>query len=134
MKIRFEKESNKDNILRDYQNCRLDNTFLAGNEYGISNTYSIFDDNNHIGYITVSPREDDIFIELIELFSEYRRFGYGSKVVNEMFDFFGVSKISGESLSSAIPFWYNLGAKFFISDDELKYCYNNCETAFFELG
>lgn len=134
MKIRFEKESNKDNILRDYKSCKLDNAFWAGNEYGISNTYSIFADDTHIGYITVSPREDEIFIELIELFSEYRRLGYGSEVVKEIFNFFVVSHISGESLSSAIPFWYNLGAKFYISDDELKYCYNNCGTAFFELG
>jgi hypothetical protein len=72
---------------------------------------------------------------MIELFPKYRGKGvYGKLVVGYLFQIFGVSSMKGESLPSAIPFWYKIGANFESSKKKLLEYINQGYSSNFTLS
>lgn len=68
-----------------------------------------------IGYIYIEKREDNmIYIQMIEILDSFKGMNYGTKVVNNLFDWFNVIYLEGSVLRdsglSAYYFWLSLGA------------------------
>ena len=127
----------KQRLIEGYQRFGL-NSYWAGNEYDLSEVYYILFNGTIIGFLNLkfykyrNGRKYG-YIEMIELLPQYRGSGLGEKVVVEIFKYFKVNTITGEALSSAIPFWRNLGADFFVSDEDLSEYIENGYSSAFEL-
>lgn len=69
-------------------------------------------DNTEIGQISISIY-DDIYIELIDIYDEYQRKGYGTKTIQwlkEIARQFNISVIFGESRATLYDFYTKQGA------------------------
>lgn len=119
--------------------------------YNITNAkdtvYGIFYRGNIVGFIdckTISVYKNkghvQLYIDMVEIFGKYQGHGIGRALVQNLFlngqVYFGkrIMSISGESLASAIDFWYSLGSKFYVSDSKLEYYKEECESAAFVLS
>lgn len=73
------------------------------------------EDNIVIGYIYLEKRDDNmVYIQMIEILDSYKEMNYGTKVVNNLFDWFDIIYLEGSVLKdsglSAYYFWLSLGA------------------------
>lgn len=113
---------------------------------GIENTYIIKQDTNQVGVIEyIQKNMDDnfsyeehqynsIYIEYIDILTEYRRKGIASKVINFLSDE-GNNYIYGNSLPNdiSVSFWKSLGADFEGEDENLDIYKENNECLSFSL-
>ena len=127
----------KQRLIEGYQRFGL-NSYWAGDEYDLSEVYYILYNGTIIGFLNLrlckykNGRKFG-YIEMIELFPQYRGSGLGEKVVVEIFRCFKVNTLNGEALSSAIPFWSGIGADFFVSDETLSEYIEEGYSSAFEL-
>lgn len=100
-------------------------------------THNIWCDGKLVGFLDCSlnypyKRSNvcQIYIEMVEILEKCRGQGVMTAFIKKLFDEpllvedkqYNVISIAGESLSKAIPFWYNKGANFEVSTPKL---YNN---------
>lgn len=71
--------------------------------------------NEVIGYVYIEKTDDKVlYIQMIEILDSYKTMNYGTKVVNNLFDWFNIDYVEGSVLEdtglSAYYFWVSLGA------------------------
>lgn len=105
----------KNNDLEFIEKYNIDN---------INNVKIIWEDEIRKGVIEYKDMGKYIYLDLIEIDSEYRRKGIGKSVVNELVKH---RSIFGDCLPNRISFefWKSMGAEF-DEDAEIGIIYNNC--------
>jgi hypothetical protein len=140
MNVRFLKTTNINDLKNIYDCGLVSHRFWTTQEVDTTALYIIVVENKPIGLMqayldTFHNGRKYLYLSMIELFPKYRGKGvYGKLVVGYLFQIFGVSSMKGESLPSAIPFWYKIGANFESSKKKLLEYINQGYSSNFTLS
>lgn len=90
---------------------------------GKEERYTYIDNKNAIGKIHLYISEQSLFIDSFEIFEPYRRKGWGTKIITELFSYFPqINKIWGMSEEETMyNFWYRQKGFRFVREGQDEY-------------
>ena len=93
--------------------------------------YNIYDGNKKIGTISYIKKYRKIIIEYLNIFDEYKKMGYGSKVVETLLSKNSIECIIGETLGTSRGFWHKMIKKY--NGSRRNITYNDNTTSSFVI-
>lgn len=93
--------------------------------------YNIYDENKKIGTITYIKKNKKIVIEYLNIFDEYKKMGYGNKVVEILLSKNSIECIIGETLGTSRGFWHKMIKKY--NGSRRNITYNDNTTSSFVI-
>ena len=83
--------------------------------------YSIEVNNKQIGCIEINVDNNDLYVQNIYINPKFRNQGYGTEVLNSLFDKFDIRKINLNCSNELISFYERLNFKLIKSKDNTNY-------------